>query len=126
MLSNVRAIATVAVRNLDTARSFYEEKLGLSLAEGHQEPGTATYRTGGTTLLVYPSSYAGTNQATAVTWDVGEGIAELVRTLRGKGLAFEHYDMPGTRLEGDLHVSDGLKVAWFKDLDGNIHALVGN
>ncbi|MBB5751735.1 VOC family protein [Prosthecomicrobium pneumaticum] len=125
MLSNATPIATVAVRDLDAARAFYEGTLGLALAEGHQEPGTATYRAGGAPLLVYPSDFAGTNRATAVTWDVGEGIAALVAELRGRGVAFLHYDMPGSRLDGDLHVSDPMKIAWFADPDGNIHALVG-
>jgi hypothetical protein len=39
---------------------------------------------------------------------------------------FERYDMPGAKLEGDVHVFDGMRVAWFKDPDGNIHSLVSD
>jgi hypothetical protein len=39
-------------------------------------------------------------------------------------VTFEHYDMPGTKLEGDIHVGYGMKVAWFKDPDGNILNLI--
>ena len=45
---------------------------------------------------------------------------DVVRTLKNKGVTFEHYDMPNTRREGDVHVSGPMKVAWFKDPDGNI------
>jgi hypothetical protein len=40
--------------------------------------------------------------------------------LRAKGVKFEHYDLPGAKREGDLHVSATRKVAWFKDPDGNL------
>jgi hypothetical protein len=81
------------------------------------------YRSGNSTVNVYRSNYAGTNQATAVTWTVGN-IEEAVKELQSKGVTFEHYDMPGTRLEGEIHVSSGMKVAWFKDPDGNILNLI--
>jgi hypothetical protein len=75
-------------------------------------------------LFVYESQYAGTNQATAVTWVVGNNVDEEVKTLRAKGVAFEHYDLPGTVREGDVHVAGDIRVAWFKDPDGNIHSVV--
>jgi hypothetical protein len=46
-----------------------------------------------------------------------------VKALRDKGVKFEHYEMPDTKLEGDIHVAGDLRVAWFKDPDGNIHSL---
>ena len=46
-----------------------------------------------------------------------------MRTLKGKGVRFEHYDLPDTTREGDVHVSGDIRVAWFKDPDGNILSL---
>ena len=74
-------------------------------------------------LNVYRSDFAGTNEATAVTWEVDDIEAE-VASLKGKGIFFEHYDMPGLALEGDVHVGEGMKIAWFKDPDGNILNIV--
>jgi hypothetical protein len=51
-------------------------------------------------------------------------MEKVVQTLKGKGVAFEHYDLPEMTLKGDIHVAEGMKAAWFKDPDGNIHALV--
>ncbi len=76
-------------------------------------------------MLVYQPAYAGTNQATAITWDLGSQLAGVVAALAAKGVRFEHYDMPGMRLEGDIHVADGTKAAWLKDPDGNILSLNG-
>jgi hypothetical protein len=56
---------------------------------------------------------------------VGDRIEPIVKSLKSKGITFEHYDMPGLSLEGDIHVGSGMKVAWFKDPDGNILNLVG-
>jgi len=122
MLSDKEAIATVAVRDLKAAASFYEGKLGLKVhaREGDQVIG---YRTGATRLNVYVSQFAGTNQATAVTWPVGNDLKAIVRELKAKGVVFEHYDMPGLERDGDIHHGGGLRVAWFKDPDGNIFNL---
>jgi hypothetical protein len=73
---------------------------------------------------VYRSDYAGTNQATAMTWTVGDRVAELAEALAAKGIRFEHYDWPGMRREGDVHIAGDMKVAWFKDPDGNILNLI--
>lgn len=121
MLSDLAAIATVPVTNLETARTFYEGTLGLTRV---REDGEAlTYKTGASTMFVYRSKYARTNKATAVTF-VTEAVDDLVRTLKGRGVSFEHYDLPGTTLQGDVHVAGSMKVAWFKDPDGNIFSLV--
>jgi catechol 2,3-dioxygenase-like lactoylglutathione lyase family enzyme len=116
-------VATVAVKDIKAAQQFYEGKLGLK-PDRQQEMGTLLYQTGNTTLLVYPSKFAGTNQATAVTWVVGDELEGVVDWLKAKGVTFEHYDMPGTTRKGDIHVAGDVKNAWFKDPDGNIHALV--
>jgi catechol 2,3-dioxygenase-like lactoylglutathione lyase family enzyme len=123
MLAGKEAIATVPVKDISRAKRFYEETLGLRLTED-QESEALTYETGGSKLLVYRSQYAGSNQATAATWTIGNDIEKVVQSLKGKGVKFEHYDMPGMTLKGDIHVANGFKVAWFKDPDGNIHALV--
>ena len=119
MLGDSDAIATVAVRDLEAARRFYEGKLRLKPAD-EQEPGTMTYVTGRSKLFVYPSQYAGTNKATAVTFAVGEEFDSLVHELAGRGVVFEHYDLPDTMRQGDVHIAGDLKVAWFKDPDGNV------
>ncbi|MEP6692124.1 MAG: VOC family protein [Gemmatimonadaceae bacterium] len=122
-LGDGAATATVGVRDRDAARKFYEGTLGLTLSKS-DDPETLVFNTGGSTLLVYRSQYAGTNEATAVTWLVGDAVDEVVRALKAKGVTFEHYDMPETKREGDIHIAGGRRVAWFKDPDGNIHSIV--
>lgn len=124
MLGDHDAIATVGVQNLGRAKEFYEGKLGLKLTP-EQEPGSLSYQGGKFVLFVYESSFAGTNQATAVTWDCGKDIEAIVAELKAKGVAFEHYDLPDTRREGDLHIAGRMRLAWLKDPDGNVHALAG-
>jgi len=121
MLSDKDAIATVAVKNLETAKRFYEGTLGLTKVMENEE--VLAFKSGKSTLFVYRSSYAGTNQATAVTF-VADEVDELVRTLKGRGVTFEHYDLPHLTRQGDVHVAGTMKTAWFKDPDGNIFSLV--
>lgn len=125
MLGNRDAIATVAVKDLGAARRFYEDKLGMKPIQAEEGHGVITYKTGGSSLLVYTSQFAGTNKATTVTWSVGADFDEIVRSLRSKGVFFEHYDdLPEVTREGDVHRAGDLKLAWFKDPDGNIHHLI--
>ena len=119
MLGDKDAVANIAVKNLEIAKKFYEETLGLTQigAEGQE---VIVFRSGSSKIYVYKSQYAGTNQATAVTWVVGKDIESVVLELKAKGVTFEHYNMPDVTREDDIHVAGNMKVAWFKDPDGNI------
>jgi catechol 2,3-dioxygenase-like lactoylglutathione lyase family enzyme len=119
MLGGKNATVTLAVGDLDRARDFYENTLGLVPAM--EPPGAVVYRSGSSAVLVYPSAYAGTNRATAASWAVGDDFDAIVEDLGSKGVAFEHYDdLPETTREGDVHVMGGMRAVWFKDPDGNI------
>jgi catechol 2,3-dioxygenase-like lactoylglutathione lyase family enzyme len=124
VLATHEPTATIAVKDLQRARHFYEEQLGLKPRKTQGED-AVLYNAGRSGLLVYKSQHAGTNKATAATWSV-DGVDDLVRDLRGKGIRFERYDFPDCRHEGDVHVMGSLRVAWFKDPEGNIHSLVSD
>jgi catechol 2,3-dioxygenase-like lactoylglutathione lyase family enzyme len=119
MLGDMDAVATLAVKDIKTARAFYEDTLGLTPV-GSEGAEVIVFQSGTAKINVYRSQYAGTNQATALTWIVGDAIEKIVQRLKSKGITFEHYDMPGMTRTGDIHVGGRLKVAWFKDPDGNI------
>jgi catechol 2,3-dioxygenase-like lactoylglutathione lyase family enzyme len=125
MLSDKDAAANIAVKDLQVAKKFYEDTLGLKQA-GAEGDELVVYKSGNTMLNVYRSQYAGTNKATAVTWAVGDDVEGVVRALRAKGVVFEHYDMPDMKREGDLHVAGDMKIAWFKDPDGNILNIINS
>lgn len=128
MLANTEAMATIAVRDIAAAREFYGNVLGLqeTAVGGDAQGEVMSFLSGSSMLMVYQSEFARTNRATAVTWSVGDEIGEIVAALKAKGVAFEHYEMPGLRLEGDIHVGEQMKVAWLKDPDGNILSIAGN
>jgi catechol 2,3-dioxygenase-like lactoylglutathione lyase family enzyme len=123
VLGNKEAVATIGVKDIDVAKPFYEGKLGLKAAPGREE-GVVLYESGSSKVLVYKSQYAGTNQATAATWIVGDDIEGIVQALKSKGITFEHYDFPGMTRQGDVHGKGRTRSAWFKDPDGNILAIV--
>ena len=124
MLGDYDGMATIAVKNLKAARKFYEGTLGFKAV--HTEGDEAvTYKSGKSQLLVYHSQFAGANKATAATWMVDD-VERLVKDLKAKGIAFEHYDFPGMTRKGDVHVAGKHKNAWFKDPDGNILAVIGS
>jgi catechol 2,3-dioxygenase-like lactoylglutathione lyase family enzyme len=123
MLNDKNAVANLAVKDLRRARHFYTDTLGLKqINSGDTE--VLIFKSGSTTLNVYRSDYAGTNRATAVTWAVGDELESVAAALKQKGVSFEHYDMPDLKQEGDIYSNGNMKVAWFKDPDGNILNLV--
>ena len=121
MLGRADATPMIAVKDLDRARRFYEQTLGLEATEA-MDGEVIEVRTGDTVINVYRSEFAVTNKATALTFDVADIEAEIAE-LKKRGVFFQHYDMPGLEQHGDLYVSDGVKTAWFKDPDGNILSL---
>jgi catechol 2,3-dioxygenase-like lactoylglutathione lyase family enzyme len=123
MLGGKEAAPTLAVSDLQRARTFYVSTLGLTPLQ--EDPGSVLYKTGNSVLLVYPSEYAGTNKATAATWAAGDDFDAIVQELKSKGVSFEHYDdLPDTTREGDVHAMGDLRGVWFKDPDGNILSIV--
>jgi catechol 2,3-dioxygenase-like lactoylglutathione lyase family enzyme len=123
MLSDKNAVANIAVKDLEIAKRFYQDVLGLHLIDSGL-PEVVIFESGNSKIIVYKSQYAGTNKATSMTWTVGDNIEEVVQALKVKGVTFEHYDIPNTKLEGDIYVDGKMKVTWFKDPDDNILNLV--
>ena len=119
MLKDIDATAILAVKDIGVAKDFYERVLGLEPSGGEEE-GMTRYKSGSSSVLVYESEHAGTNQANALAWSVGEDFDAIVKDLRARGVTFEHYELPGLRLQGDVHVAENFKAVWFKDPDGNI------
>ena len=98
MLGDTNAVANLAVKNLETAKTFYEDTIGLKPidSEGNE---LIVFKSGNSTINVYRSQYAGTNKATAVTWALDD-LEGAVRMLKAKGVKFEHYDLPGMSRQG--------------------------
>jgi catechol 2,3-dioxygenase-like lactoylglutathione lyase family enzyme len=122
LLGNKNAVANLAVKNMDTARHFYEDVLGLKQVDAEGDE-MIVFKSGNSTVNVYRSQYAGTNRATAVTWEVDD-VEATARALKAKGITFEHYDMPDLTQKEDVYIASDMKVAWFKDPDGNILNIV--
>jgi len=120
MLKDKSSSAIIAVSDIDGARGFYRDKLGLEVVDDSMGD-VLVFRTGDTSLVVYKSDEAGTNRANAVVWDVGKEIDEITADLKRKGVKFERYpEMFDGKMEGDVHVAGDFRAVWFKDPDGNI------
>jgi len=122
MLTDSKVTANIPAADLQRARSFYTDKLGLEPAR--ENPGGLVYVTdGGTAFFLYATEYAGQAGHTIAQIHVAD-VAKEVEELRGRGVTFEHYDLPGLTWDGDV-ASDPEwgKAAWFKDSEGNILCL---
>lgn len=120
MLDRFDIVPMLPAQDLERAKRFYEEKLGLTPES--EDPGAAHYRSGATSFDLYPSQFAGTAQHTLAAWMVGD-IRATVDALRSRGIVFEDYDMPGLKTEDGI-VDLGFELAaWFKDSEGNVLSL---
>jgi catechol 2,3-dioxygenase-like lactoylglutathione lyase family enzyme len=122
-LSEYKVAAAIAVSDMDSARAFYEGKLGLSPATDHEPEDNRAYRCGeGSVIHVYSSpEHAGRSTATLAGWYVDD-IERVVDKLTSKGVTFERYDEgPIITDEKGIATFEGdAKVAYFKDPEGNI------
>ena len=103
MLKDRNSSAIVAVADINRARAFYEDTLGLVRISGAGGDGVLGFQTGDTRLTVYQSEFAGTNRANAVTWDMKGDLVETVKDLEAKGVVFETYPDMGMTLNGVIH-----------------------
>jgi catechol 2,3-dioxygenase-like lactoylglutathione lyase family enzyme len=109
----------LAASDIGRARTWYEEKLGLTPAREDQMGGLWYRFAGGTWLLVYPTPNAGTAKNTQAHFEVPD-LVSLVQDLRSRGVVFEEYDFGEMgKTEGGIMEAMGWKSAWFKDSEGN-------
>ena len=119
MLVNYNLVPSLPVSDIDRAKAFYSEKLDLKPTEVLADGG-AYYQTGNVKFLLYPSGFAGTNQATAAGWEVDD-VETVVADLQSRGVVFEEYDFDELKTENGIATTpEGQKAAWFKDSEGNI------
>lgn len=121
MLQKSPMYAYIPATDLARARQFYEQKLGFT-PKAETAGGVVYDCAGGTGCFLYPTPNAGTSQASQAFWEV-QDIEREVSELKGRGVAFEHYDMPGQG-ENGIVTQGGAKAAWFKDTEGNIMAVI--
>jgi catechol-2,3-dioxygenase len=121
MLQAFPISARAAAIDIDRARQWYADKLGLT--PEHEDPGGVWYRFGGETwLYLYGTASAGTAKNTIAGWAVKD-IEQVMAGLRERGVVFDDVDL------GELKTVDGLadfgvaKAAWFKDSEGNVYEL---
>lgn len=121
MLADYAPVPTLAVTDVQRAREFYEGVLGY--APGPDTADGIFYAAGSGSFFVYPSAYAGTNKATAMSVQVPDGSFDAeVGALRDKGVAFQTFELDGiTWNDGVATFGDGrYRSVWFEDPDGNI------
>lgn len=119
MLKHKTSSAIVAVSDLDRARSFYEDTLGLERGRKDMDDVLA-FTTGDTSLVVYQSDGVRPGTGNAVAWSGGGDVEAIADELRAKGVTLEEYPGLGMRIERGVHKADGFAGIWFKDPDGNI------
>jgi catechol 2,3-dioxygenase-like lactoylglutathione lyase family enzyme len=124
MLSDSTPVATLPTADMAKARRFYEETLGL--APPREGMGGVTYTCGDGTVFVYESGYAGSNKATAVSFNVAmTAFDDEVATLRDKGVSFLTFEAEGLEWNDGVASTGGvMKSVWFTDPDGNILNIV--
>ena len=116
----ISAHASLPAADIGRARKFYADQLGLEIVDEREDG--IRFAVGDTTFLVYESSFAGTNEATAAAIIVDDVRAEVAR-LREAGVEILEYDMPDFRTEdGIIEMPDG-PGAFIKDTEGNIIAI---
>jgi predicted enzyme related to lactoylglutathione lyase len=122
MLKTAPVVPYIPATDIARARKFYEEKVGL--VPKQEIAGGVVYECGkGSWIFLYQSGGAGTSKASQAFWQVEDVEAEA-NALRTKGVVFEEYDLPGLKTVNGIASGGGTRAAWFKDIEGNIMALI--
>lgn len=126
MLEHSDVATRLPAQDLERARRFYAEKLGLEPVE--ERPGGLRYRCGDSYFVVFQSTGAASGTHTQMGWEVDD-IEATVAALRARGVVFEDYDLPGlvtvngiAEVEGNYPSKGGVgeKGGWFRDSEGNL------
>jgi catechol 2,3-dioxygenase-like lactoylglutathione lyase family enzyme len=126
MLEHSDVATRLPVQDLERARAFYSDKLGLEPAE--ERPGGLRYRCGSGAFALFSSAGTAAGTHTQMSWEVTD-LEATVAALRARGVVFEEYDLPGLKTVGGIaqvvgnypsRGGIGEKAAWFRDSEGNL------
>jgi catechol 2,3-dioxygenase-like lactoylglutathione lyase family enzyme len=125
MLRNGQVATRLPAQNLERAKAYYGEKLGLEPVE--QREGGLRYVCAAGEFALFESAGSASGGHTQMGWEV-EDIEATVRELRARGVVFEEYDLPGLKtvdgiaeIEGNYPSKGrGERGAWFRDSEGNM------
>ncbi|MFE1923320.1 VOC family protein [Streptomyces asoensis] len=126
MLARGRVATRLPAQDLERARRFYAERLGLEPVD--ERPGGLLYRCGGTEFALFASAGSAPGTFTQMGWEVGD-VEAVVAELRSRGVVFEEVDVPGlVTKDGIAEVAGnypskgarGERAAWFRDSEGNL------
>jgi catechol 2,3-dioxygenase-like lactoylglutathione lyase family enzyme len=125
MLHDGEVATRLPARDLERAKAFYSDKLGLEPIE--ERPGGARYRCGNSYFALFQSAGAPSGTHTQMGWEVKD-IEATVAELRRRGVVFEEYDLPGFKTVNGIadivgnypSKGSGEKGAWFYDSEGNL------
>ena len=118
MLTRAPVMTMLPVKDLERARDFYVNKLGLE-AEGLAADGKFVLRASGTKLGLIPKPEGTKAEHTAVGFEV-EDVAAEIKALKGRGIMFHDYDFPGFKTVDHMIEIGTDRAAWFSDTEGNI------
>jgi catechol 2,3-dioxygenase-like lactoylglutathione lyase family enzyme len=119
VLSESRVGVVIQAQNLDRAKRFYRDTLGLKVVN-EDEVGVEFEAGGGSQLLVYPRPGGMPAEHTVAAWAVDD-LESAMEDLKGRGVDFERYDLPGLKTDArGIAQMNGSRGAWFKDSEGNI------
>ena len=123
LFKNSKAFSSFSVNDLDKAKKFYGDTLGLKIKETPE--GLELHLAGGTMpVFIYPSDDYHAPEHTVLNFIVDD-IDAAVNDLKTRGIAMEHYDQPGikTDAKGIMRTKSGdpgpKAIAWFKDPAGH-------
>ena len=123
MVKQVRAAAMLPAQDLERAKAFYRDKLGMMPTQERDPMGGVMYElSDGTGFAVFLSSGKASGTHTQMALEVPD-LDAAVKDLRARGLKFEEYDSPGLKTTDGIAEIAGTKVAWFKDSEGNLVAI---
>lgn len=125
MLADSHVATRLPAKDLERARAFYRDKLGLEPAE--ERPGGLLYHCASGSFVLFASNGAASGDHTQMAFTVADLVA-VVTELRGRGVVFEEYDFPDFRTEGGItevtgnypSKGTGERAVWFHDSEGNL------
>jgi catechol 2,3-dioxygenase-like lactoylglutathione lyase family enzyme len=121
MLTNAPVHPTLPVVDLERAKKFYEEKLGLKVIRTDPSPGVVLQSGEGTQLYIYQRSVTKADH-TAASFTVID-VEATVKGLKARGVVFEEIETPSMKTVGGIATMGEMKAAWFKDTEGNTLAV---